>query len=905
MGSPGPHDAARRPLRPPERSGGAKAAEAPARRLRGINKMSFGKSNTKPAYTGLRVNSSVSFLPIPIVMGWARISPNLVWAADFKQVSGGGKGGAFGKNDDAQYTASFIGMLCEGPIRPLHDYLIWLNSVGTEAYSNGFWVFRGDQTAPWPDIEAEHADQALVYPGMCYLAALNVVLGDSNELPNVTMLVPGILSSTGPNAGRTIDMVDHADESDEQSSIMNVGDADPTLMAQAFLTGHDWSVPDFPAGAIDQASWFSSAQAQDPGEGDATWQSWCYANGISLSLMLDSVEQASDTLSRLFQLTVTAPVWSGDRLKAVPYGDSQVTANGSTYTPNLTPVYALEPDSLIIPKSDKGSAEPVQIDRADISSAQDLPNSLRLTWRDAANIFTDETIGVKDDGQIELYGEKVGTAIQASEITFAPVAQTVAQLLLQRALYIRNTYRFTLPPVFFALDPMDLVSLDYPDLGLDGVVVRITEIQSDDDGNLQVTAEEFPQGVATAVAYPVQVIVPQQINTNLAPDPVNPPIIIEPGPALTGGTPQIWVAVSGGSGGLADANWGGCDIHASLDGVDYQKIGTQTGPARMGVTTASLGAYGGGNPDTGDTLAVCLAESGATLGSVSATAAAQAQSLCYAGGEYLSYETAQLASGAQAVTQAAVVPAASPFTVEVEEVAGFVADLGVAAALGPVANAMYEAWPIDMGEVRDETPVSDGFGTLADAVVSTIDLGSIADPTGVPGAGNAVGSYTKVTGTPGPGQYAVAAGAYAFDQADAGSAVTIAYSFTAPVYALTGLWRGLYGSSPAAQASGVAFARLDGAIFKYTLPANFIGQPLWLKFASFNIYGNATQDLSVVEPYPYTPAGTGMLGPVIQAMASGIPIDLGSVAIAAAIADQFGQINDTIAYPVDLGLLAA
>ena len=51
---------------------------------------------------------------------------------------------------------------------------------------------------------------------------------------------------------------------------------------------------------------------------------------------------------------------------------------------------------------------------------------------------------------------------------------------------------------------MDLVQLTDVALGLSAVVVRITDIEEDDNGDLAIMAEEFPAGVGTSVAYPTQ-----------------------------------------------------------------------------------------------------------------------------------------------------------------------------------------------------------------------------------------------------------------------------------------------------------------------------------------------------------------------------------------------------------------
>lgn len=79
-------------------------------------------------------------------------------------------------------------------------------------------------------------------------------------------------------------------------------------------------------------------------------------------------------------------------------------------------------------------------------------------------------------------------------------------------------------------------------------------------------------------------------------------------------------------------------------------------------------------------------------------------------------------------------------------------------------------------------------------------------------------------------------------------------------YNLTNLYRGLYGSTAGSHSSGTKFARLDDAIFKYALPAAYIGQTLYLKFQSFNVYGGGYQDLSTCTAYTITPTGAGFGG---------------------------------------------
>ena len=64
-------------------------------------------------------------------------------------------------------------------------------------------------------------------------------------------------------------------------------------------------------------------------------------------------------------------------------------------------------------------------------------------------------------------------------------------------------------------------------------------------------------------------------------------------------------------------------------------------------------------------------------------------------------------------------------------------------------------------------------------------------------------------------------------------------------YNLTGLARGQGGSAATAHSSGASFARVDGAVIRYTLPGNFAGLTLYFKFQSFNVFGGGAEDLPV------------------------------------------------------------
>ena len=109
----------------------------------------------------------------------------------------------------------------------------------------------------------------------------------------------------------------------------------------------------------------------------------------------------------------------------------------------------------------------------------------------------------------------------------------------------------------------------------------------------------------------------------------------------------------------------------------------------------------------------------------------------------------------------------------------------------------------------------------------------------------------------------------------------------------------------AAHPSAASFARLDGAVVKYTLPSNYIGQTLYFKFQSFNVFGAGVQNVSTCAAYVYTPTGAGALGPVAAALAVGTPLDFGLVTATVAESDDWGNTTSPYVTSIDLGNLTS
>ena len=98
----------------------------------------------------------------------------------------------------------------------------------------------------------------------------------------------------------------------------------------------------------------------------------------------------------------------------------------------------------------------------------------------------------------------------------------------------------------------------------------------------------------------------------MTPVPVSPPVIVKAPSSMTGLDPEVWLAVAG-----ANANWGGCQVWISADGVDYEQVGVITSPAKVGVSTSVMPDVP--SPDTTSVLGINMSLSGQDLIGASAT----------------------------------------------------------------------------------------------------------------------------------------------------------------------------------------------------------------------------------------------------------------------------------------------
>lgn len=631
-------------------------------------------SNSEQRILSLQVQQSSQGLTLPVVYGRARVAGNLIWYGDFTTIETktttrqGGKGGGGVQQEDISYTyeAAVMMALCEGEIKGIGR--IWRDKEKFESLSQLRLNLAkgGDEQPTWTHLQQpKHQAQAINYSGTAYIYSPNYELTKSAQIYQHNFEVIGKMGYSS-----------------------SIPDANPSEIIRDMLTNQNYGCG-FPAENLGDTSVYGV---------------YCRAAGIFLSPVYSEQTEAQQNISELLEQTNSAAVFSQGRLKIVPYGDVKLSGNGAAYVPNLTPVYDLTDDDFIV----SGAEDPLKVER---KTNADAYNQIQVEYLDRANDYNIAVAEVKDQANIEQYGLRPKDAVKMHGICDAKVANHVAQLLLQRALYVRNEYEFKLGWKYCLLEPMDLVTLTDEGLGLNKTPVRIIEIEEDEEGVLTVKAEDFPMGAATATAYPTQPSLGYSADYNKSPGNAHAPVVFEAPLQLTGGEPQIWLATAGGD------MWGGAEVWISTDGDSYTRIGATNKKARFGSLSAPLAS--GAVFDRANTLNVEISAGQMTGGTEQDSR--DLLTLCYVDGEFLAYETAEL---------------------------------------------------------------------------------------------KGVGRYT-----------------------------------------LGNLTRGAYGSTIDQHNAGGQFVRIDEAMFKYAVPANWVGRTVWVKLVSFNVFGSGVQELSEVPAYSYTIKG--------------------------------------------------
>lgn len=555
-------------------------------------KIDNGKSNS------LRVQTSAYGLAQPLVYGKNRVAANMIWYGDFKAIahttttkSGGifGMGKTKTKTTTYTYEASLLLGLCENKIKSVDKVWVGKIQVVDRKKNNitqspldqlGFELYNYSDlpNSVWPYLTSKHPAQAVSYPYLNYIAAASYNMGDTASLPTHSFEVIGDITFSE-----------------------TIHDANPADVIEDFITNPRYGAA-------------PSLNMADLSE----FRTYCAATNLLISPALTEQREAFEIINEIVEAVNCAVVPSPDGLKIRSYGDSAVTGNGMTFTPNLEPVYHLTDDDFL------GEDQPVRVRR---SRDTDAYNHCQIEYVNRFNQYNTETVEAKDQANIEMFGLRTQDPVKFDFFCEPKIARHAVQLLLQRRLYVRNEYEFELGWKYCLLEPMDIVTITDESLGLNQFPVRITRVEEDEEGVLSITAEELAVGSRSAVEYDLQSSNGYQ-GGNEEPGNVNAPAIFEPPLDLTEGKNQIWVATSGG------INWGGCNVWASIDNTTYEMIGTIYCSARYGILVLAI--------DADDTsMQVQLNTSSQIFGGTLEDAEVGA-TLCKVGDEYINYIDATL-----------------------------------------------------------------------------------------------------------------------------------------------------------------------------------------------------------------------------------------------------------------------
>ena len=737
----------------------------------------------------------------------------------------GGKGGLGGHGSPTGYTyqADLIIGLCEGPISNIPT--VWQDlSVYYTPLALDMLTYNG--TTPqsvWPWLGL-YPGQDLAYQGTAFVCAASFNLGSAASIGNLNFEIVGPLAGTGANgidADPALVIYDFLTNA-QYGAGFNPASIDATSL---FGSGGDGSLQTY---CRTMGLAFSPVlSSQEQGSGILTrWLQLISCTAVWSGGLLKFIpygdsaiaQGAETTLTQQFSIprpvaaatgyTIPSPVtvsgaasFAADggvvyastgipfafvgadvfpdvagtygmspagtyifapQDEGVPVIITYTVAAPTAFAPNLTPVYALTDADFV---DLKGNKDPVQVERADVFS---LPTIQRVEVSSRSNRYSPVPVEARDQASIEIYGPRVGSVIQGHEIcdefTMGP---TIAQTLLQRELYVRTKFTFTLSAEYCLLDPMDVVTITDANLGLSNYPVRLISIEEDDKGLLAITAEELVFGVSTPGTNPGAGAGNFSQDWAVPAVPVNAPLIFQPPTAGTGGVAQVWVGASGVNAGGSN-QWGGANVYVSVDNVTYSQIAVLTSPLRQGFLTASLPIATGW--DAADTLAVNLAESGGTLSGTSQASAEQGATLSLVDGELLAYENATLTSGnaynltglarGLSGSSPATHSTGAPFArldgaivkynlppnltgqtlylkfQSFNVFGGGLEDLSACAVYSftpaatnahPIAAQLMSGFALDLGQVTAAPTLADDFGqVVGDAVSGSVDLGAVA-----------------------------------------------------------------------------------------------------------------------------------------------------------------------------------
>lgn len=538
-----------------------------------------------------KINSATYGLSVPVILGTARISPNVIDWFDFTTIPHtettrtGKGGGSKTEHTTYTYTAAVLLGLAEGPIggvgRVWSDDMVYnsLSALGLTLFNGAFGQ------SPWSYTQSKYPAKALPYSGLAYVAGV-MDLNSSGGLPQLNFEVKGMLRETGDG--------------------IDVNPAD----AIQFICTDPVNGVGFGVGGIDMESL-------------ERYRTYCKAADLLITVEATETKKAYEIINEICQATNTIVFWSQNKLKLVPRCDERLERNGVVYEPDNTPLYELDERDFL----DTGGAALVEFEREDNAEAY---NHVPVEFINRANGYEKEIADGEILSDINRRGRRSKSAVNLPYLRTKERAQYVANLLVAASLYGRNKYSFKLGWPHCLLEPGDFVTIYDPVISPNPIPVIIDEIEESEDGDLDVVAIGRKPGANSGARYATHEADRPSIDYN-APPGDTVATIFDLSPEIANGLAAC-IAVSGND------TWGGCSVWVSDTGEAYQQIGSIDGPSRHGVLTADLPA--GAAIDTVNVLQVQM-YSGQLLSGTEADAQ-NLNTLCWVDGELIAYTTATL-----------------------------------------------------------------------------------------------------------------------------------------------------------------------------------------------------------------------------------------------------------------------
>jgi hypothetical protein len=426
-----------------------------------------------------------------------------------------------------------------------------------------------------------------------------------------------------------------------------ISDCNPVQCALEVLTdtvcGLGAGPMPFPIEVIDNGTGGTWGPGKSPASmlQDGSAAAWFAANGFFISPKIDRQDSAAAVIGPWLEAGQVAGFMSEGLFKLVPYGDTTTAGFGAVWTAPQEFATALD-DTCFLSKGQ--NMDPVKLSaNQDIFSVWPI---VTVNWSNRANQYAPEPTPESDQAGVNRWGARSESAQTYDFITTLQAATFAASMRVKRNVYMRNAYEFSLSYRYAYLEPMDIVyittsslwaaNLNNLNLGVNVMPVRVTKIVDNPDGTLDVTCEDYPFGVHEPTIYNKDISTGQPL-PNVYEDPGDTTV------AMMVATPlladyhknQLWVGAAG-----ADYKWGGCKVHASMNGTDYIEIGTIKSPARLG--TLGLLFDTGSDPDTVNDLVVNLVDNAAPLEAGSTDDADAANTLCIVESELISYSSCVL-----------------------------------------------------------------------------------------------------------------------------------------------------------------------------------------------------------------------------------------------------------------------